>query len=177
MAIHRITRDFDNSGSRNDVRQRVVDCFMLETPGQGSGDLASRYEYVVKELAGGNDIVLTRPANLKNGFDFLIRVIGIDFNEGNGRQRDYPSHENILEDLRNKRNENSDTYRNLHTLINNMYECENVLDEEFEGIHFESGYDSIMIVHVFKWFFIEQDIRYWNYSGRDMLMSGVPGPA
>ena len=22
------------------------------------------------------------------------------------------------------------------------------------------------VVKVFKWFFIEQDIRYWNYSGR-----------
>jgi hypothetical protein len=33
-----------------------------------------------------------------------------------------------------------------------------------------------MIIKTIKWLFIEQDIRYWNYSGRDMLWSGVPKP-
>lgn len=28
-------------------------------------------------------------------------------------------------------------------------------------------------IKTLKWLFIEQDIRYWNYSGRDMLWKGI----
>ena len=159
------------------MRRRVVECFMLETPGQGKGDLVSKYHYIVKALPGGNEIILTRPANKKNGFDFLIRVDGIDFSKGNGRRRDFPKHDDIKEDLEFKKNENLETYRKLFSLIEDMYGCKNISDDEFDDIHFESGYDSIMIVYVIKWFFIEQDIRYWNYSGRKMFMLGIPDPA
>lgn len=49
-------------------------------------------------------------------------------------------------------------------------------DTEIETIQLESGYNSAMIILVIKWFFIEQDIRYWNYSGRNMFMLAVPAP-
>lgn len=176
MAIQEITKDFDNSGSRNDVRNRVVTCFMLETPGQGTGNLASKYNYKVKTLPDGHEIILTRPANLKNGFDFLIRVDGIDFSKGNGRRRDYPKHSDIIEDLEIKKRENLEAYGVLYDLIKDMHACKNVSDKEIEAIQFESGYSSAMIVHVIKWFFIEQDVRYWNYSGRNMFMLAVPTP-
>lgn len=32
------------------------------------------------------------------------------------------------------------------------------------------GFPMDLIFKTSKWFFIEQDIRYWNYSGRNMLM-------
>ena len=45
-----------------------------------------------------------------------------------------------------------------------------------KGVCLESmeKYPAEMILKVFKWLFIEQEIRYWNYSGRDMLWQGVP---
>ncbi len=38
-----ITKSFSNSGSRNDVRMRVVNEFAKESPGYGNKDKASRY--------------------------------------------------------------------------------------------------------------------------------------
>ena len=176
MSKRTIIKEFDNSGTRSDVRRRVVKCFMLEAPGTGRGDLVSKYDYVVKVLSDGEKVILTRPANLKNGFDFLIRVESIDFSNGDGRCRDYPKHDDILEDLKAKKLENPVLYQKLYLIIKEVYECKNVSDERIEPIRFSSGYESDMIVHVIKWFFIEQDIRYWNYSGRDMFMSGIPAP-
>lgn len=40
-------------------------------------------------------------------------------------------------------------------------------------IDFVSGYSSELIIKTLKWLFIKQDIRYWNYSGRDMLWDGI----
>ena len=174
MPIKRIVKPFDNSGSRNDVRKRIVNCFLLETPGRGKGSLVSKYNYIVRICLNGNKIVLTRPANLKNGFDFLIRVEGINFNKGKGRIRDYPKHDDIFDDLKNKKKESPVSYRRLYSTIKEIFDCKNVPDEIFERFNFKTGYEPDMVTHVIKWFFIEQDIRYWNYSGRNMFMSGIP---
>jgi len=40
---------------------------------------------------------------LKNGFDFLIRVEGIDFSNGDGRCRDYPKHARLFESQEDER--------------------------------------------------------------------------
>lgn len=172
---HEVSKSFDNSGTRNEVRKRIIECFMEEQPGEGKGELASTYNYIVKILFNGNRVILTRPANLKNGFDFLIRVEGIDFSHGNERRhRDYPKHKDIIKDLEEKKDDNIEMYKKLYCLIDKLYNCENITDEEIQDIHFTSGFASDMILHVVKWFFIEQDIRYWNYSGRAMFMSAVP---
>ena len=41
---------------------------------------------------------------------------------------------------------------------------------------FESGFAVDHILKTIKWLFIEQDIRYWNYSGRYMTWGIVPEP-
>ena len=168
-----LTVNFSNIGTRNDVRTRVVDTFIREDPGSGTGNLASRYDYIVANLISGNAVILTRPANLKNGFDFLIRVTNINFNP-NGRRRDYPTHDDIINDLLLKQNNNPQMYALLRQNIIDIYNCA----IEVESINFASysnwiGFDSDMVLHTIKWFFIEQDIRYWNYSGRAMLMNGI----
>ena len=38
---------------------------------------------------------------------------------------------------------------------------------------FKSGFPYDLIIKTLKWLFIEQDIRYWNYSGHDMLWKGI----
>ena len=105
---------FSNSPNRNEVRKRVVETFLEETPGTGTGDDASKYNYYVETLSDKRHIILTRPANLKNGFDFLIRVEDIDFSRGAGRYRNYPKHDDIVDDLRAKKSENSELYTELY---------------------------------------------------------------
>ena len=107
-----INMTFSNIGSRNDVRKRVLDAFMNEIPGTGSGNLASRYDYIVATLQNTNNIIIKRPANLKNGFDFLLRVSNTNFNPS-GRKRDYPKHDEIIDDLNIKKLCDINTYQLL----------------------------------------------------------------
>lgn len=161
-----------NEGSRNDIRMKVVDFLSKEKPGKGKDELASRYTYYVETLSNGNRIYLRRPANLHNGFDFLVCVENINFNP-NGRKRNYPTHENIVKDLESKKNENPEQYKTLFSIIEKVYMCQEPNINLLDNLVFKSGYPCNLIVKTLKWFFIEQDIRYWNYSGRDMLWSGI----
>ena len=63
--------------------------------------------------------------------------------------------------------------KKLYKLIEDVYNCKEIEDT---NLKFDSGNSVDLILKVAKWFFIEQDIRYWNYSGRAMFMSGVPKP-
>ncbi len=169
-----LTIKFSNVGTRNEVRERVITTFLQEIPGTGKGHLASRYDYIVATLKSGSQVVLTRPANLKNGFDFLIRVTNINFNP-NGRKRDYPTHDDIINDLHLKQNSNPQMYARLRSHIDDIFNCRLEVESiNFSRLKFNQGFDCDLLLHTIKWFFIEQDIRYWNYSGRAMLMNGIP---
>ena len=115
---------------------------------------------------------MERPANLHNGFDFLINVENTNFSTSN-RIKYNPSHDNIFNDLKAKKTESQEKYKKLYKLIEDVYNCKEIEDT---NLQFNSGYPVDLILKVAKWFFIEQDIRYWNYSGRVMFMSGVPKP-
>lgn len=174
MASNYVICTFDNEGDRNAVRKRVIEEFLKEKAGTGNKEKASKYDYQVETLSNGNHIILTRPANLKNGFDFIIRVSNHNFNTS-ARYRDNPKHDDLIDDLKLKKNNEPDKYRILYEKICKVYHCENVTSEELK-IEFEEGLPVDLIVLVCKWFFIEQDIRYWNYSGRNMLFSNIPVP-
>ncbi|MCL2774590.1 MAG: DNA adenine methylase [Oscillospiraceae bacterium] len=165
---------FSNAGTRNEVRMRVVNKFSDENPGTGKDNLASRFTYYVETLSDGNRIYLRRPANLHNGFDFLVCVENYNFNSSGNRTRNFPKHDDIIKDLQAKKEESSDTYRQLFNVMERVYSCNDVLDDEYGGINFNTGFSADMILKTIKWLFIEQDIRYWNYSGRDMLWQGIP---
>lgn len=55
-----INKFFSNNGTRNELRERVIYEFMKEKPGNGKGDLSSKYNYVVEKLHSGNNIILKR---------------------------------------------------------------------------------------------------------------------
>ena len=169
---NKIEKFFSNSGTRNEVRERVITEFLKEVPGTGNGENQSKYLYFVETLKDGNRIYLERPANLHNGFDFLINVENINFSTTN-RIKHNPSHDNIFNDLKIKKAESSEKYKKLYKLIEDVYNC---IEINYSDLQFNSGYPVDLILKVAKWFFIEQDIRYWNYSGRAMFMSGVPKP-
>ena len=65
-------------------------------------------------------------------------------------------------------------YARLYVVLKKVYNCQDVADCEMEGIHFEIGLSVDHILKTIKWLFIEQDIRYWNYSGRNMTWSIIP---
>lgn len=164
---------FSNKGSRNDVRLRVINEFIKELPGKGAGGLQSKYIYFVETLNSGQRVYLERPANLHNGFDFVVNVENEIFLTEKGLEKNYPAHHHILDDLELKKKESPQKYKELYKLINDIYNCEEITESTLK---FDSGYPVDLILKVIKWFFIEQDIRYWNYSGRAMFMDGVPKP-
>lgn len=163
-------------GERNTIRMRLVHLFAKEKPGKGKKDLASRYIYFVETLQNGSMIYLQRPANLHNGFDFLICIEKYNFAATGKRKRNYPKHEDIINDLKIKKSENPEMYRELYAILKQVHSCHEISDESYASIQFHQGFPVDMIIKIIKWLFIEQDIRYWNYSGRDMLWSGVPQP-
>lgn len=171
-----ITCSFSNSGTRQDVRMRVVNKLALEQPGTDVEYGTSRYIYYVEQLDSGNRVYLQRPANLHNGFDFLVCVENTNYAPEGQRRRNYPKHNDFATDLQQKKQENPQMYAQLYNLLLKVYNCHDVTDDEFVGIEFETGYPTDHIVKVMKWLFIEQDIRYWNYSGRSMTWSILPKP-
>ena len=174
MAEHNVECNFSNLGTPNEVRMRVVNKFSEEEKGSGKNDLASRYTYYVETLNNGDRIYLRRPAFLHNGFDFCVCVENVNFSTSK-RKRNAPSHEDILTDLKIKKNTESTLYSTLYVYIEKIYHCQEVSDAELLALNFTSGlFTAELIVKTLKWLFIEQDIRYWNYSGRDMLFSGIP---
>lgn len=171
-----VTHFFSNKGTRNEVRMRVIQKFSEELPGHGRGDDASGYTYYVETLNNGDRVYLQRPANLYNGFDFLVCVENVNYAGAGKRVRNFPKHEDINEDLEEKKREDPEMYKKMYELLKKVYECEDVSDEEIAGISFSCGFSVDHIIKTIKWLFIEQDIRYWNYSGRNMTWGIVPEP-
>jgi hypothetical protein len=174
--LHEKAINISNEGTRRQVRERVVREFLDEESGEGKGELTSKYIYTAETLADGKRILLTRPAFLNKGFDFIIRVEGINFGEGKGKRRDNPTLMDIVEDLEKKKAADLKLYEQLFALIRLTFDCKEIPPEAYNEMNFGVGYSVEMVLKVVKWFFIEQDITYWNWSGRNMLMSYVPLP-
>jgi len=86
-----------------------------------------------------------------------------------------PSHTDILEDLKLKKKEDPKKYQKLLRAIECVWNCEDP-DEvlsKFGDVHFKKGYPTDLVLKVLKWLFIEQDVTYWNYDGRGMLMLAI----
>ena len=160
-----------NYTSRVELRKIVVFKFLEETPGLGRGDDASHYRYNVEILSDGRRIYLTRPAYLKKGFDFRINVESTMFQT----KHEYPKHDDIFDDLRLKWQEDPAMCTRLHQALERVYNCEDPEDilPEYKDIEFNAGHPVDLILKVIKWFLIEQDIRDWNYSGRQMFKNGI----
>jgi hypothetical protein len=158
---------------RNALRILLLNNLVKERAGSGNKEKTSKYHYNVETLTCGNRIYLTRPVPLNKGFDFIIHVEGYKFLN----DKDNPRHDDIFNDLREKKQRNFDSYQHLLKLINLVFLCndpEDILCKEPMPA-FEVDFSIELLLKVLKWFFIEQDVRYWNWSGRNMLMSGING--
>jgi len=173
MSMSRTLIDkYDVTGSRADIRRRLVLAFLDELPGRGTSELVSRYRYHVEKLSDGQIMYLDRPARFNNGFDFTIHVSDTQFN-AKGPDRTRPSHNRIIADLVAKKKANPTAFRKLMLLIERIYKCDEISDAEVTAHAFSTGYPVEVVIKTLKWLFIEQDITYWNYAGREKLYGAI----
>lgn|SRR5574344_542470 len=162
--------------TRTNARIEIVEQFLAENFGYGTGKLASKYEYVVEEC-GEYKIILRRPAFLNKGFDFTVHIVGTNFSfKPNKRKLTNPSHADIIGVFHSLQNTvDKEKYNEIKSLIVNIYDFKqyelnslgNVCFKDWQGIDRPVQ----IILLAIKWLFIEQDITYWNFSGRNMLMN------
>lgn len=158
--------------SRKEFRDNLILEFLKEKPGTGKKELSSKYKYYVESLKNGKRIYLSRPTNLNKGMDFTVHFEKTEFRE-KGAYKDRPKHQEIIEDLIQKKLENSCEYEKVSKVLNKLYNCEFVNEEEYSNIYFEMGIEIEGILKIVKWLFLEQDVTYWNYSGRAMLYQSL----
>ncbi len=153
---------------RSELRKEIVNLFLEEKPGTGNKDKTSKYNYIITRV--DNFVVfLKRPAQFNNGFDFTVNVEGINFNP-NGKATTRPTHQNIIDDLITKQKENPKLFIEFKKQIDSIYLCQPAVREDFP---FTSGINSKILLECIKWLFIEQDVTYWNYSGRALFYNAI----
>ena len=172
----------NEDSDRRNIREVVIKKLLQEVPGNGNKELTSKYSYYVETLDNGEKIFLTRPAVLNKGFDFVIHLENGNFKHISKRKKrtyynDIPAMDNILEDLENKKKEDLGKYNLLYQLIEKVFNCKdpsNILNNDTKNkLTFQSGHSVEFILKIVKWLFIEQDIRYWNWSGRNKLFNAI----
>jgi hypothetical protein len=159
-----------NNGSRNETRKNLVLEFLKEKAGTGTGDKATNYRYSVERLKGDRWLFITRPT-WKKGFDFQISL-------ENWRQTGSSHkvlHSDITDDLKTKKIQSPESFKLLSNAINQVYLMNDPKDvlRTSKKMHFGKGLRIDLILCVLKWFFLLEEILYWNYNGRRMLKSGL----
>ena len=61
----------------------------------------------------------------------------------------------------------------MQAYILKEYNREDISLKEYQSCQFQNGLPTDLILKVLKWLFIEQDITYWNRSGRDMFYNSI----
>ncbi len=163
-----------NAQTREEYRKELIEEFLKEAPGTSS--TVSEYFYYVDKV-NGKRIYLKRPTQLNKGVDFEVRVEGTQFRYGKNENvistGNRPSHQDIINDLTAKKTENLSEFNKLKVLLDKTYNCQAISQSEYKQYNFAAGFSVELIFKVLKWLFIEQDITYWNRSGREMLYYSV----
>jgi len=162
---HNFTNNFEED--RKKIKDEVVDLFKSEKAGQGKGILATRVVYCVEQTED-ELIYLKRPAPLNKGFDFEVHLNKKLFFK---KQKSRPSHDCIITILKNLKQENIDIFSKTQKIIDEIYKCDesniSTINYTINNIYIET------LLKIIKWLFIEQDITYWSYSGREMFYQGL----
>lgn len=157
----------DTNSNRETLRNKVVQKFLTEDGGYVSNGIKhiTKYRYNVETLADQRRIFLLKPTWLNKGIDFQVMVE--KFKDDKDAK---PSHKDILEDLKIKKEFKPREYQLLKKDIYRVWNCEEP-SEVLRDVKyvFIKGYTVELILKCLKWLFIEQDITYWNYDGRGML--------
>ncbi|MEW6557294.1 MAG: hypothetical protein AB1349_08065 [Elusimicrobiota bacterium] len=158
--------EIKGSLSRHKIVKKVVDTFITtEYHKKGKG---VTFRYPVENLPNGH-FFIARPGHKKN-FDFKVDVV-TDFGLGEG------SHLEIAQDLREKKNENRQSFKDLLNAITEIYNCaESDVDKvlkKYPALNksFQKGAKIEIVLKVVKWLFIMEDIVYWDNEGRAFLFN------
>lgn len=168
---------------RENIRGEIIELFKKESPGTGTGNLTSKYIYTV-ELFQKYKIIIKRPALFNKGFDFLVLVETsendkIFLSKSGLKAQKNPTHDNIVDALASARNSNYKNYDILiRPIISLLYKGEPFNHNKALlpfGFKDHNGiiHPIEIILLAIKWLFIEQDITYWNWSGRKMLYDAL----
>lgn len=165
--------DFElRTGDRKAIREKVVELFLSEKPGywEDGKKHVTRYKYYVETLEDGRRIYLSRPAHLNKGMDFEVKVERFD-----GIKDKRPSHNDIFNDLKEKKEKEAPKLMGLLDVIALVHDCQDptFVLPKYSHVQFETGMSTEMVLKILKWLFIEQDTTYWNYDGRYMLFSAI----
>lgn len=158
------------STNRSAIRNEMIQLFLNEQPGTGKGSLSSKYHYNVDSFRG-TDIVIKRPAALNKGFDFTVNTNTFLFKKK--RRYKNPSHQDVLDSLLYCKSNYPNSYSVVKNLLNSIYHC-NQTTVPNTNIGFFMDYNNNLqpiqvVILITKWLFIEQDVTYWNWSGRKMF--------
>lgn len=152
---------------RHKIVKKVVNTFIqTEYRKKGKG---VTFQYPVENLPNGEQLFIVRPGYKKN-FDFYI---DIPVSVGLGKEKQIE----IALDLRKKKNENGENYKNLLKAISEIYNCsENDVDKILKKYptlnkSFRKGARVEIFLKVVKWLFIMEDIVYWDNEGRAFLFN------
>lgn len=160
-------------GDRVSMRKNLIQTFLCEIPGTGTGNDASRYQYNVEQW-GKYGIFLKRPTQLNKGFDFTVNIDGLFFKKN--RRYSNPSHQDILNALSDCKTNFTNLYPSIAQKLQQIYDCSHVpltpSGATFCDYAGNSHPIEIIILAV-KWLFMEQDCAYWNYSGRAMFYNAL----
>lgn len=152
--------------SAKDIRKLLLDTWKVESA-------ATRYRYFVETLQTGKRVYLERPGNLNKGCDFAIIVEDLNLHK-NGNDKP-PSYDDLLKDLRAKSVSNRNQFLQLRLLIQDVYNCNPTqpILNQVNNIALNTGWSCEIVLKLVRWFFIEQDLTYWNGRGRAMLWNEI----
>ena len=164
-----------NATTREGYHKQLIMLFLEEE--HGTSEEWNYYDYYVETGKNGKRIYLHRPAYKNKGMDFEVRVEDYQFRYGKYgnviSSGNRPSHSEIWNDVNEKVVENPDDGQKLKELITSIYNCEEPNEALMDSCHFTTGLPLDLLLYTIKWLFIEQDMTYWNQSGREMNYNGL----
>lgn len=164
-----------NASSREEYHRQLIMLFLEEE--HGTSEEWNYYDYYVETGENGKKIYLHRPAYKNKGMDFEVRVEDYQFRYGKYgnviSSGNRPSHSEIWNDVHEKVVENPGDGQKLKELITDIYNCEEPNEALMDSCHFTTGLPLDLLLYTIKWLFIEQDMTYWNQSGREMNYNGL----
>lgn len=176
---------------RKRLRDELIEHFKSESPGTGKQENSSRWIYCVAHtLNQENFVYLQRPASLNKGFDFTVNTSNIDFFAPTAKKPSRitktPRHDSLYPPLDTLQLNFPDRFLILRQALEQTFLCNDTIQIETEhsAIFAEEfiyspintislRIDCKTILHTIKWLFMEQDITYWNFTGRYMYYSSL----
>ena len=163
------------ASTREEYHKKLIMLFLEEK--HGTSEEWNYYDYYVETGKNGKRVYLHRPAYKNKGMDFEVRVEDYQFRYGKYGNiistGNRPKHDEIRDDVYNKVVDNSEDGQKLKGLITQIYNCEEPNEDIINSCRFTTGLPLDLLLYTIKWLFLEQDMTYWNQSGREMNYNGL----